>query len=192
MEVMDELEEPRVARHKLTVEEYYRMAEVGVLAHDARVELIEGEVIDMAPIGSKHYSAVARLHRMLQLAWADKAMVVAQSPLRLSKRSEPEPDIVVLKPRDDFYASALPTGPDSLLVVEVSDTTLAYDVRIKAPLYARHGVPEYWVFDLSGQRLRIFRQPQGDTWTDVTSIESPALVALPGLPGITLNLEGLL
>ena len=152
MEVMDELEEPRVARHKLTVEEYYRMAEVGVLAHDARVELIEGEVIDMAPIGSKHYSAVARLHRMLQLAWADKAMVVAQSPLRLSKRSEPEPDIVVLKPRDDFYASALPTGPDSLLVVEVSDTTLAYDVRIKAPLYARHGVPEYWVFDLSGQR----------------------------------------
>ena len=192
MEVLDELEEPRVARHKLTAEEYYRMAEVGVLAHDARIELIEGEVIDMAPIGSKHYSAVARLHRMLQLAWADKAIVVAQSPLRLSGRSEPEPDLVVLKPRDDFYASALPTGPDTLLVIEVSDTTLAYDVRIKAPLYARHGVPEYWVVDLPGQRLRIFRQPRGDVWTDVTAIESPALVALPGLPGITLNLEGLL
>ena len=192
MEVMDELEEPRVARHKLTVEEYYRMAEVGVLAHDARIELIEGEVIDMAPTGTRHYAAVMRLDHLIKHAVGSSALVAVQSPLRLGKHSEPEPDVVVLKPRDDFYASALPTGPDTLLVIEVSDTTLAYDVRIKAPLYARHGVPELWILDLSGKALRCLRNPVGDTWTEISILSQPGTLALPGLPGITLNLEGLL
>ena len=190
MEVMDELEEPRVARHKLTAEEYYRMAEVGVLAHDAHIELIEGEVIDMAPIGTKHYWAVTTLNRLLQRAVGDAAVVVVQSPLRLGPHSEPEPDVMLLKP--GLSTSALPTGPDTLLVIEVSDTTLAYDVRIKAPLYARHGVPELWILDLSGKALRCLRNPVGDTWTEISILSQPGTLALPGLPGITLNLEGLL
>jgi Uma2 family endonuclease len=189
--IMEVLEEPRVVRHRLSVDDYARMTEAGVLAHDARVELIDGEVIEIAPIGSRHYAAVSKLDRWLQRAVQDQSIVVTQAPIRLSTHSEPEPDVVLLKPRVDFYEGALPTGTDTLLVIEVSDTTLAYDVRIKAPLYARFGVPEYWVVDITNGLLRIFRDPQGGQWLDVTATAQPALMALPGLPGCSVDLTGL-
>lgn len=189
--IVEVLEEPRLKRHRLSVDDYERMTEVGVLAHDARVELIDGEVIEMAPIGSRHYAAVSKLDRWLQRAVQDQSIVVTQAPVRLSSHSEPEPDVVLLKPRVDFYAGALPTGVDTLLVIEVSDTTLAYDVRIKAPLYARFGVPEYWVVDLTGGLLRIFRNPQEGQWLDMSAVARPGLVALPGLPGCSVDLTDL-
>jgi Uma2 family endonuclease len=188
---MEVLEEPHIVRHRLTVDDYYRMAEVGVLAHDARVELIEGEIIDMAPIGSRHYAAVVKLHRLIDRAVLDSALLGVQSSLRLSKADQPEPDLVVLKPRSDFFSTSLPTGADCFLVIEVSDTTLPYDVKVKAPLYAQHGVPEYWVIDLAGKQLRRFAAPQGGVWSDVNVIAAPGLVALPGLAGLTVDLSGL-
>jgi Uma2 family endonuclease len=188
---MEVLEEPRIVRHRLTVDDYYRMAEVGVLAHDARVELIEGEIIDMAPIGSRHYAAVVKLHRLIDRAVLDSALLAVQSSLRLSKADQPEPDLVVLKPRSDFFSTSLPTGADCFLVIEVSDTTLPYDVKVKAPLYAKHGVPEYWVIDLAGKQLRRFAAPQGGVWSDVSVIAAPGLVALPGLAGISIDLSGI-
>lgn len=189
---MNLLDVAPVQRHRLTVEEYHRMGETGVLGPDARVELIEGEVLDMAPTGSKHYSLVARLHRLPSAAVGDGAFVASQSPLHLDRHNEPEPDLALSRPRADFYADALPTARDALLVIEVSDPTLAYDLRTKAALYARHGVPEYWVFDLPARTLRFFRAASGDRYTDITATETPGRIALPGLPVLDADFAGLL
>jgi Uma2 family endonuclease len=186
---MEVLEEPRIVRHRLTVDDYYRMAEVGVLARDARVELIEGEIIDMAPIGSRHYWAVVTMNRLLIQAVGDTAVVVVQAPVRLSQHNEPEPDLMLVKPSTS--AAALPTGTDTLLVIEVSDSTLPYDVKFKAPLYAKYGVPEYWVVDVEGKQLRRFAAPKGGVWTDVSVVCALGVVALPGLAGLTVDLSGL-
>ena len=178
-------------RHRITVDEYYRMAEVGLLAEDARVELIEGEIIDMAPIGSRHGAAVDRLARLLHRAVGDQAVVRVQGPVRLSRSSEPQPDLALLKPREDFYASGHPAGPDTLLIIEVSDATFRYDSTVKLPLYARHGVPEVWIVDLKGQRLHLFRSPADDRFTDESSVTDPGLTPIAALPGVVIDLNNL-
>jgi len=129
-------------RHRLTVAEYYRMAEVGILSPEARVELIEGEIIDMPPIGSLHAGTVKYLTNRLTYAVRDIAIVSTQDPIFLDVHSEPQPDIALLRPRADFYRTTHPTITDVLLVVEVADTTLAYDTQIKLPLYAHHHISE--------------------------------------------------
>jgi Uma2 family endonuclease len=148
------------------VDEYYRMAETGVLRADARVELIEGEIIDMAPIGSRHASLVSALAEQLIGAAGAAAVVWIQSPVRLGARSEPQPDLALLKRRPDRYASDHPTAADVLLVVEVSESTLAYDRDVKADLYARHGIPELWIVDAAERRLEIFRDPRDGRYAD--------------------------
>ncbi len=192
MDVLEDVEEAQLMRRRISVDDYHRMAEVGLLPSDAKVELIEGEIIDMAPMGSRHHAAILRLGRLLQWAVTDKAIVSTQLPIRLNPQNEPEPDLALLKPRDDFYARALPTGADCLLVIEVADTTLPYDVRIKTPLYARHGVPEVWVLDLSGGLLRRFTAPQDGAYSEASATRQPGVVALPGLPGCSIDLTGLL
>ncbi len=177
-----------LARHQLTVGEYYRMAEVGLLRPDARTELIEGEVIDMAAIGTRHASTVTRLMRLFELTAAERAVVSVQNPLRLGDRSEPEPDLMLLVPREDFYASAHPVPADVWLLVEVSDTTLRYDTEIKLPLYAQHGVPEVWVFDLENAVLRRYRQPAGDAYTMVETLARPGLLVPDAAPALALDL----
>ncbi len=190
--MMHVLEEPRIKRHLLNVEQYHRMGELGVFAPDARIELIEGEVIEMAPMGTRHYAAVSRLTRLLTRAVGDTAIVNAQLPLRLNMMSEPEPDLSVLKPRADYYASALPTGADVFWVIEVSDSSLAYDVKVKADLYARNGVPAYWIVDLQASVLRVFSRPRDGSFADTSTIVSPAVTFLPGLDGLSVDLTGLL
>jgi len=179
-------------RHRLTVEEYYRMAEVGLLAPDARVELIEGEIVDMAPIGSRHGSAVKRLLQLFSAAINSQAIVAVQDPLRLGPRNEPQPDLMLLAPRDDFYGSAHPTAADVLLLVEVSDTTARYDRGIKLELYARHGVREVWIVDLDNHVLRTFRGPKGDTYTEVMETAHPGTLAPQALPGVSIDASKLL
>ena len=179
-------------RHRLTVDEYHRMAEAGVLAPDARVELIEGELVDMASIGTRHAAAVKRLIRLLTQAVGDRAIVSVQDPLHLSSRTETQPDLTLLKPRDDFYAQAAPAGADALLVIEVADSSSNYDRRIKAPLYARHGVPELWIVDLDAGCLRILRAPQQGEYRDVTALSAPGRIDVQAMPGISLDLSALL
>lgn len=187
------IEEPGLLqRHRLTVDEYYRMAEAGVLAPDARVELIEGEIVDMPAMKSLHASAVGKLGRLLHMAVGDRALVWCQLPLRLGERSEPEPDLMLLKPRSDFYADAHPTAGDVLLLIEVADTTSRYDRQIKVPLYARHGVAEVWIVDLDNGLLHFFRQPSGDDYTDITATETSGVTPLPSLPELSVDLSGLL
>ena len=179
-------------RHRLTVDEYHRMAETGVLAPDARVELIEGEIIDMAPIGTRHGSAVLRLTHLLNRACGDQAILSVQGALRLSPRSEPEPDLMLLRPRADYYAAAHPGPADVLLLIEVSDRTARYDREIKLPLYARHGVAEVWIVDLEAGVLRCFSRPQGGVHADATETRTPGPLTPLALPGVAIDLSGVL
>ena len=178
-------------RHRVTVDEYYRMSEVGLLAPDARTELIDGEVIDMAPIGSPHSGKLDRLNYLLLAVLGESARVRIQHPVRLDRHSEPQPDLAVVLPREDFYESRHPLPTDTLLIVEVSDSTLRLDLNVKVPLYARHQVPEVWVVDLEHNGIHFFRSPQNGVYIDATFTDKPAVVALTALPGITVDLSGL-
>jgi len=176
--------------HRLSVDEYYRMAEVGLLAPDARVELIEGVIIDMPPIGSRHGWTVAQIVKRLNATVGDTAEVFSQSALRLGRFSEPQPDVLLLQPRGRAYRKAHPAASDVLLVIEVSDTTLRYDLERKAPLYARHAVPEIWVIDVNRDELHVFRDPQDGGYRDVAVPAAPGTMPLP-IPGATLDLSDL-
>ena len=155
---------PRTAprRHRLTVSDFHRMGEAGIFAAGDRVELIDGEVIDMSPIGALHAAIVARLTAFLCRSVGSGVIVWCQNPIRLDEASEPEPDIALLRPRADGYMSAHPGPEDVLVVFEVADTSLAYDLGVKVPLYARHGIPEAWVIDAATRQTRVFREPSAE------------------------------
>ncbi|MFM8805701.1 MAG: Uma2 family endonuclease, partial [Planctomycetia bacterium] len=135
------------SRHLISVDAFHRMGETGILGPEDRVELIEGEIIDMSPIGALHAAIVDVLARHFGRRAGDSVFIRCQNPLRLDDISEPEPDISILRPRPDFYTTSHPGPADVLLVIEVADTSLAYDLGTKVPLYARHGIPEVWVID---------------------------------------------
>lgn len=175
--------------HRLTVDEYHRMAEAGVLLPDARVELIEGEIIDMAPIGSRHATAVDLLAERLITALRGAALVRIQGPVRLSARSEPQPDVAVLRLRADRYAGNHPSAADVLLVIEVSDATLRFDIDVKAKLYAQHGVPELWIVDVGGQQLHVCSDPQRGEYAQ-RSTRGAGIIEIPSLP-ISVDLSQL-
>jgi Uma2 family endonuclease len=185
--VMNEL----LPRHRITVDEYYRMGEVGLLAPDSRTELIDGEVIDMAPVGSPHASTVDRLDSLLRPVLGDSARMRIQHPVRLDRYSEPQPDLAVVLTRKDFYASRHPLPTDTLWLVEISHSTLRLDLNVKVPLYARHQVPEVWVVDLEHNRMHFFRSPQNGTYTDVSATDKPGVVALTSLPAVKVDLSEL-
>lgn len=154
-------------KRRFTVAEYYRMAEAGILGADERVELIEGEIIELAAIGSRHAACVGRLDRLLMRGVGDQALVRVQNPVRLSDLSEPEPDLAVVRPRPDDYAAAHPGPGDVLLLTEVADTTVGFDRGEKAPLYAVSGIPEYWLVDLTADAVEVYRDPTVHGYQDV-------------------------
>ena len=178
-------------RHRWTVAEYRRMGETGTLAADARVELIDGEIIDMPPIGSAHAGIVVQLTRLLVQRVGEAAIVWVQNPVELSERSEPEPDLVLLRPRDDFYKRALPRADDVLLAIEVADSTLAYDRGVKRALYARHGVPEYWIVDVGGERVLTFGEPSDGDYARRETVDDRGGVPIAALGDVTVDLSGL-
>jgi Uma2 family endonuclease len=149
------------SRHLISVDAFHRMGETGILGPRDRVELIDGEIIDMSPIGVLHAAIVDLLARHFGRRAGESVFVRCQNPLRLDDISEPEPDIAILRPRADFYMTAHPGAADVLLVIEVADTSLAYDLGTKVPLYARHGIPEVWVIDAATRQTRVFRRPVG-------------------------------
>jgi Uma2 family endonuclease len=178
-------------RHRLTVSDYYRMAEVGILAPDARVELIDGEIIDMVPPGSLHAATVRRLRNIFSRAAGDSASVHAQDPVRLSEHSEPQPDLALVRRREDLYSERHPQASDVFLVVEVADTSLRFDRDTKVSLYAKHGIPEVWLVDLRGQRLIRHRAPQQGVYTRVDEPHLGTPLEVSALPGVTVELQSL-
>jgi Uma2 family endonuclease len=174
-------------RHSITVTEYVRMAEAHVFAHDARLELMEGEIVEMAPIGSAHAAVVNTLDMLLREV-APEAMVSVQSPLVSGERSVPQPDLMLLRPRADRYYNSHPVAADALLVVEVSDSTLEYDLEVKRPLYAQAGVTDLWIVGISRRELHVFREPKLDYSThrvlkvnDIATIGAQGKVAVSAL-----------
>jgi Uma2 family endonuclease len=178
-------------RHRITVDEFHRMAESGSFAPDARVELIDGVIIDMPPIGSAHAATGSRLEALVGQAVGSRAIVRCQWPIRLGDDSEPQPDLALVLPRKDFYEKQHPTASDTLLVIEVSATTLDDDLIYKMRLYARHGIKEYWVVDVVNGRLHVFRQPIGTGYQQVETIDRPGAVEITTLPGVSVDLSPL-
>jgi Uma2 family endonuclease len=177
-------------RHRLTVADYYRMGEAGILAPDARVELIDGEIIDMAPIGSPHVWTVLHLDRLFQAAAKEAAFVLVQSPIALDDHSAPQPDLALLRPRAD-YRSSLAGPSDVLLIVEVAQSSLRFDRDDKIPLYARHGIPEVWLVDLEAKRLIRYRSPQRGPYVSVDEPDLGSPLEIGALTDTRIDLSTL-
>ena len=175
-----------------TVDEYYRMAEAGILKPEDRVELIDGEIIEMSPIGNRHLGCVNRATHLFTSLLGKRVVVSIQHPLRLSNYTEPEPDIVLLKPRADYYASKTPTADDALLVIEVADTTLSYDLNVKTPRYATAAVPEVWIVNLRDDLLQVYRDPSAGTYQASLVLRRTESVSPVSFPDLILSAEQLL
>lgn len=179
-------------QHRWSVAEYYRMAETGLLGDKDRVELIEGELIDMAPIGSRHAYQVDRLVELIYAARRGDVqpfLLRCQSPVRLSAWSEPQPDVALLKPRS--YAAEHPGPDDVLLVVEVADSSLQYDRDVKLALYARHGIAEVWLIDLQQNRLTQYRDPTPQGYRRSCMAAASDVVEPSELPGLAVSVSAL-
>ena len=183
--------EDRPHRHRITVDEYHRMAAEGSFAPDARVELIDGVIIDMPPIGSEHAAIGTELDTLLRNSVGDRALVRCQWPLRLGDDSELQPDLALVRPCKNLYRDRHPTAADTLLVIEVSATTLYDDLRQKMRLYARYGIKEYWVVDVVNRRLHVFRQPVSTGYEQASSIHRPGSVEISALAGASVDLSSL-
>lgn len=177
---------------RFSVSEYYRMAEVGILGRDERVELVEGVIVEMSAMGSRHAACVDRLNRHLNSLVGGEMLVRVQSPIRLDDASEPEPDLALLKPREDFYSSEHPGPSDVLLVIEVSETSAEYDVEVKLPLYARAGIPETWLVDLTTDTVEAHSRPASGGYRQTLRAKRGETLKSEAVSGLELSAEGVL
>jgi Uma2 family endonuclease len=173
-------------RHIISTDEYLRMAHAGVFSTDVRLELMEGEIIEMAPIGSGHAAVVNSLAALLNRACGDSMIVSVQNPIVTGERSVPQPDLALLRTREDKYFNAHPKAADVSLVVEVSDTTLRFDLDQKLLLYARAGIPELWVVDLETRVVHVQREPAVSGYVQKWRAIDMDTISILSLPGISI------
>lgn len=176
---------PQLLKRLFTVEEFHRMTDVGILTESDRVELIEGEILQMAAIGTRHASCVRRLIRLFSEQLSDRVLIDAQNPVELGPFSEPQPDIALLQWRDDFYESRHPQPEDILLIVEVADTTLESDRQLKIPLYARTGILEVWLVNLNQNSIEVYRQPTAQGYQQIQIYQPTQSVTIQAFPEIS-------
>lgn len=181
-----------VLKRRFTVDEFQRMGEAGILTRDDRVELIDGDIVRMTPIGHRHASSVRRLNAILSPLVGEAAIIDVQNPLRLGQHAEPQPDLVLLKPKSDFYARAHPGPADVLLVIEVADTSAEYDRTVKVPLYGRAGIAEVWVVDLADGLVEVYRQPARGQYGEHVAVGPGRSLPLPGLPRRSIAVDDIL
>lgn len=179
-------------RYRFTRADYHRMAETGILARDARVELIDGEIIEMSPIGNPHMAAVDRTNRLFDRGVGDDAIVRIQGSIALGNNGEPEPDVALLRYRDDFYATSSATEADVLLLVEVADSSEEYDQRTKAPLYARYRIPELWIANLNRDQIVVYRDPTPAGYATVQVHRRGESISPLAFPGLVIRVESIL
>ncbi|MGQ0572717.1 MAG: Uma2 family endonuclease [Pseudonocardia sp.] len=184
--------DPVIETRLFSVEEYELMGRLGVLNPEERLELLDGRIVPMSPVGPEHASVVDVLAELLILALDRRASVRVQNPVRLPPRSEPEPDIVVARRRRDRYRSAHPTAEDALLVVEVADSSLRRDRLVKLPIYARQGVAEVWIVDLAADVVHVHTDPAGEVYRDVRTVARGDSVTPVALPDLTLAVADVL
>lgn len=179
-------------RKLFTTTEYHQMIETGVLKEDDRVELLNGEIIAMCPIGPRHAAHVDRLVDILPPKLKGKVKLRVQSPILLSDYSEPQPDLALLKPRTDFYASGHPTPADVLIVIEVSDSAVEQDRRLKIPTYARAGIVETWLIDLVADRVEVHSNPYNGIYQEVRIVQRGQKIISSSLPQLKLKADEVL
>ena len=177
----------KIHKRLFTVDEYQRMAETGILLPNERTELINGEILQMSPIGPRHHAAVDRANRAFVMTAGESAIVRTQGGVVLHRFAAPEPDLVLLRPRPDFYASKHAGAADVLLVIEVSDSSLEYDTTSKLNLYAIVGIPEYWVADLQNNRLLVHSDPHEDSYQTMRAFHPREAVAPSLLPACKID-----
>ena len=164
------IRDPWVTRRPPTVAAYHKMGEVGILTEDDRVELIEGQLVAMSPIGSHHSGTINALSRNLVLTVGYRGVVAVRNPVRRDDLSELQPDFMILRPKDDDYREATPRPQDVLLIVEVADSSLAYGCNVEQALYARHGIPEFWIVNILAQQVEVCRAPANGDYTSILLI----------------------
>ncbi|MBD2187633.1 Uma2 family endonuclease [Pseudanabaena mucicola] len=170
---------------KFTTEQYHLMYEAGVFAEGDRLELINGEITEMSPIGKKHAVCVTRLNELFFRHLLGKVQIWSQNPILLNNGSEPQPDLAILKRREDFYESSLPTPADILLIIEVADSTISYDREVKMPLYAAAGIPEMWLFDLNSKMIEGYSQPSTIGYKRMQRYEQNDTFSMIAFPDVT-------
>jgi Uma2 family endonuclease len=173
-------------RMRISADRYQMMFATGVLTEYDRIELIDGDLINMAPLGLRHSASTDRLTKLFVLSAGDLAIVSPGRSIQLGEYSMPQPDLMLLKPRDDYYAGQMPTPSDVILMVEASDSSLAYDRGTKRALYARHGIAEYWVVDLPGQRVHVYREPRANGYGVARACSLTDVVSPRDLPAIQI------
>jgi Uma2 family endonuclease len=181
----------KLAKHWISAEEYERMGEAGIFGPGERLELIEGDIFEMSPIGSPHAACVKYLNRLLNELFGRDLIVGTQDPIRLDDFSEPQPDLTLLRWRADFYRGAHPTPADVLLVVEVADTTVVTDRTIKVPLYARAGVAEAWVVNVPEERVEIYSDPADGAYRLTSQHARGETARSPTLAGLAVSVDEL-
>ncbi len=181
-----------IQRHQFTINEYHRMRDARIFAEDDRIELIDGEIIKMAPIGPRHAACVKRLAEYLGEKVRKLAIVGVQDPVLLSDFSEPQPDISLLKRREDFYSEAHPTPEDILIAIEVADTTAENDRQIKIPSYARAEIQEVWLIDLPSDRIEIYTHPNSGIYQEIRTVLRGQKIISPAFPNLKLKADDVL
>jgi Uma2 family endonuclease len=171
----------------LTTQQYHLMHETGVFQESDRLELINGEITEMSPIGRKHAVCVTRLQELFIIRLLGKVQIWSQNPILLDNGSEPQPDLAILKRREDFYADGLPTPEDILLIVEVADSSIDYDRDVKAPLYAAAGIPEMWLFDVNKKAIEGYSQPSTNGYKLIRRYDENDTLSILAFPDVTFN-----
>ena len=179
-------------RMRITTDRYQKMVETGVLTKYDRIELIEGEMLEMAPIGRRHSAITARLNERFVLALGQSATISVGGPVNLGQFSEPQPDLMLLKRRADFYSERIPEAADVLLLIEVSDSSLSFDQGAKLSLYARHGVSEYWVVDVNRRRIFAYVGPVQGAFQHIREYLINDTVSPQAFPDVKIALGELL
>jgi Uma2 family endonuclease len=181
-----------IVKRRFTADEYERMGQAGILSEGDRVELIGGEVVAMTPIGPRHAGCVGKANKALVTAAGDSAIVHPQNPVRLGEYDEPQPDLVLLRPRADSYTTAHPGSGDVLLIVEIADSSLEYDGSVKATIYAAAGIPEYWIVDLNTDLVRRYLSPESGVYQRIESCRRGQSIAPQLLPACVIEVDALL
>lgn len=191
-EPVESTAEVELTRHRFTVAEYTRMAEVNLLGEDSRVELVWGEVVEMSPIYIAHTSTVKRLIRLLTKTLGERILLGVQDPVQLSDDSLPQPDIAVLRPQDDFYSEQQPGPHDILLLIEVADSSLRYDRRVKSKLYGAAGIADYWIINLPERQIEVYREIRPNGYRTVTYYAPGETLSPLAFPDVVLNVDDIL
>ncbi len=182
----------QLERKRFTVTEFQRMVETGIIEEGSPYELLNGEIVHMASIGSKHASKVSRINAHLSKTLQQVHIIAVQNPIELGAFSQPEPDIAILHWQDDFYESGHPTAQDIYLLIEVSDTTLNYDRTHKLPIYAESGIAEYWIVNLLDNQIEVYRKPSGKIYQSIETFTKGQTLTIELLPNVTIAVDDLL